>query len=421
MKKIKNALVLAGGDSSRFWPLEEKNFFSFLGKPLILYQIEELLKFVEKVTLVSNQTNVIAVSRLFENSEFSGKVQVIVQKDPSGQAGAVLSAKNLLKGETVVVNANDILDYSILEKFTLAPVQKKDLVLVGKKVIEYFSGGYFRFNEKGKIQEVVEKPDKNNVPSNIVKLVLDYYLDIDRLIKAIETTTTSKDDRYEQAINLLLKTDLDREHLVYEGDWQSLKFSWHVLLMMKLFLSKITKKRISPTATISKSSLIVGPVVVEDGVKIGDYVKIVGPAYIGENSVIGDFTLIRESQIGADCLVGSYSEVARSYIGNKTFLHRNYVGDSVLANEVMMGAQAVTANFRFDGKTVKSIINQDKIDTNLNKFGAIIGSGSKIGVNSTILPGIKVGKNTLIAPHHSISEDVPDRSFVRKGIFINKT
>ena len=35
MRKLKNGLILAGGDSTRFWPLEEKNFFSFLGKPLI--------------------------------------------------------------------------------------------------------------------------------------------------------------------------------------------------------------------------------------------------------------------------------------------------------------------------------------------------------------------------------------------------
>ena len=43
MRKIKNILILAGGDSTRFWPLEEKNLINFLGTPIIQYQVEQLL------------------------------------------------------------------------------------------------------------------------------------------------------------------------------------------------------------------------------------------------------------------------------------------------------------------------------------------------------------------------------------------
>lgn len=407
MRKIKNGLILAGGDSTRFWPLEEKNLFSFLGTPLILYQIEEISKFVEKVTVIASQTNIVAIKRLVENSELAEKVEIFVQKNQSGQAGAVLSVKNLVKGETLVLNANDVIDYHLAEKLINLPQQNNRIVLFGKKVNEYFPGGYFKFDAKEKIEEIVEKPTKDKVPSNIVKLVFDYFSDLDDLIKTIENVSSSKDDHYEMAINKILKSGINREYFIYEGFWQSLKFSWHILPMMTFFLSKIKKIQISPNAFISEKSLIVGPVVIEDGVKIGDYVKIVGPAYIGENTVIGDYTLIRESQIGADCLVGSYSEVARSYIGNKVYLHRNYVGDSVLADEVMMGAQAVTANFRFDSSEIK--------DTNLSKLGAIIGRQSKIGVNSTLTPGIKIGKNTWIGPGETVKMDIEDKKYIYKG------
>jgi bifunctional UDP-N-acetylglucosamine pyrophosphorylase/glucosamine-1-phosphate N-acetyltransferase len=421
MRKLKNAILLAGGDSTRFWPLEEKNFFSFLGKPLILYQIEEISRFVEKITIIASQTNVVFIKRLIENSHWNSICQVIIQKDLSGQAGALLSVKNLVKGESIVLNVNDVLDYSILDKLTSLPSLKNKIVLYGKKVNEYFPGGYFKFDSNGKIEEVVEKPDKDKTPSNIVKLVVDYYSNIDNLIKLLEAVKTKEDNHYELAINNLLESGIDREYVVYDGNWQTLKYSWHVLPMMRLFFNKIKKHQISPKSVISEKALIIGPVIIEDNVKVGDFAKIVGPAYIGENSVIGDYSLVRETQVGADCLIGSYTEVARSYIGNKVYLHRNYIGDSVLSDEVMMGAQAATANFRFDGKTVRSVINHDKIDSNLHKFGAIVGKGSKIGVNSIILPGIKIGKNTLIAPHHSISEDVAENLFVRKGIFKNKT
>jgi bifunctional UDP-N-acetylglucosamine pyrophosphorylase/glucosamine-1-phosphate N-acetyltransferase len=38
------------------------------------------------------------------------------------------------------------------------------------------------------------------------------------------------------------------------------------------------------------------------------------------------------------------------------------------------------------------LVNENKVDTGMNKLGAIVGSLSKVGVNATILPGSKIGK-----------------------------
>lgn len=407
MRKIKNIVVLAGGDSSRFWPLEEKNLLPFLGKPLIIHQIEKLSEYADILTVVAGQTNIISIKRNIENSQFSAKCRVIVQKNLSGQAGAIMTVKGLLSGEALIVNANDVFDYTVLDKLLLFINKSKSTVFFGKNVNEYFPGGYFKFNMQNKIEKVIEKPEKNQVPSNVVKLVLDYYSDINDIINSIEKTKTDEDDLYERAINRLLSQEIDRELIIYEGNWQSLKFAWHILPMTKLFLSHLKKSVISSKAVISKNAIITGPVIIEEGVKIGDFVKITGPSYIGENTIVGDYSLIRESQVGSDCLVGSYSEVARSYIGNKVFLHRNYVGDSVLSDDSMMGAQAVTANFRFDSLGIK--------DTNLPKLGAIIGKQTKIGVNSTLIPGVKIGKNTWIAPGETVRDDIADKKYFVKG------
>jgi len=401
MRKLKTALILAGGDSTRFWPLEEKPFFTFLGKPLILYQIEEVSQYAETVVVVANKNNAVAIKRLI------GKHHVIIQKDSlPGQAGAILSVKNFLNGEVLIINANDILDYSIISQL-ISQTKTHKLILVGKKKNEYFPGGYLRFSNKNKVIEVVEKPKKNKLPSSIVKLVLDYFSDIDDLITAIKSVETKQDDLYELAINHLLATNIDCQYLSYDNYWQTLKYPWQVLTMMKGFLTRVKGLQIAKTASISKNALIIPPVFIGDNVKIGDYVKIVGPCYIGEDSVIGDYSLIRESQIGKDCLIGSFSEIARSYIGNGVFLHRNYVGDSVIFDEVMMGAGAVTANLRFDESPIR--------DTNLSKLGVMIGSQTRIGVNTTILPGIKIGKKCLVGPNETVRYDLEDKVFLVKG------
>lgn len=415
MRKLKNILILAGGDSTRFWPLENKLFFSFLGKPLILFQIEELLKYGELVTVVANKSNATAIKRLVDNNDIKS-VQIIIQKDDyPGMAGAVHSTKNHIKGEVLIVNGSDLIDYSIILKMSLLINQENKLILVGKQINEYFPGGYFKFDDNKKIIEVVEKPGKDKIPSSITKLVFDYFTDINGLLKQFVNVKTQKDDLYEVAVNKLLSENIKQAYLIYDSYWYVLKYPWHVLPMMQNFLKTIKEKTISRTAEISEKALISGPVIIGENVKVGDFVKIVGPTFIGDNTVVGDYSMIRESQIGEDCLVGSFSEVARSYIGNNVFLHRNYIGDSVLDNDVMLGAQAVTGNLKFDGEKVLSEVNNEKIDTNMNKLGAIVGNLSKIGVNSTIFPGVKIGKKCWIGPGEKVKYDIEDKIYLADG------
>ena len=416
MRRIENALILAGGDSTRFWPLSEKSFFTFLGKPLIMYQIEELAKYAANLTIIANKNNAVAIKRLIDNSNIGLTAQVIIQKDTlTGQAGAIYTLKSLIKGEIIIVNANDVIDYSIIKKIAGTAISKNKMVFVGKKKNEYFPGGYLRFAKNKELVEIVEKPKKENIPSNYVKLMADYYSDFGELIKALEQTTAVNDDHYEQAINYLLSTEIKRDYIIYEGYWRSLKYPWHVLTMMGTQLESIKEAKISKVAEIAKSAIITGPVVIEDGVRIGDHAKIAGPTFIGKGSVISDFCLVRNSEIGEDCLIGSYTEVARSYIGNKVFLHRNYIGDSVLDDGVMFGAQAVTANLRFDGQSVTSLIGDEKVNTDLVKMGSIVGKNSKIGVNSTLTPGVKVGVNCLIMSREIARFDLEDNTYLIGG------
>jgi bifunctional UDP-N-acetylglucosamine pyrophosphorylase/glucosamine-1-phosphate N-acetyltransferase len=415
MRKLKNILILAGGDSTRFWPLQDKLFFSFLGKPLILHQIEELTKYGELLTIVANKTNATAIKRLIDNNGIQS-LQIIIQKDDyPGMAGAVFSAKGHIKGEVLILNGSDLIDYSTTSKIISLIDGENKLIMVGKQFNEYFPGGYFKFNDDKKIIEIIEKPDKDKVPSSTTKLVFDFFADIDLLLNQLKNTKTQEDDLYESAINKLLKSDIKQSHIVYQSYWYALKFPWHVLEMMKNFLLTIKDSQISKTSEISKNALIIGPVVIGENVKIGDFSKIVGPTYIGDNSIVGDYTMIRETQIGEDCLIGSFSEVTRSYIGNNVFLHRNYIGDSVLDNDVMFGAQAVTGNFKFDGQKVFSKVNEEKVDTNKNKLGAIVGNLSKIGVNTTIFPGVKIGKKTWIGPGEKVMFDVEDKVYLIDG------
>ncbi len=415
MRKFENILLLAGGDSSRFWPIDDKNLVKFLGEPLILYQIRNLAKFACRLLVVVNSVNKDKIKAYNTTLDKNiPPVELIVQgKEMIGQAGAILSAKGKIKGEVLIVNASDIFDYNIL--FSL--LQKiaggcQNFVFLARKIKQYFPGGYLKF-ANGKIEKIIEKPRDTNVPSDIVKLVVDYFGDFDTLVAALEKIDSQADNGYEQALNLLLSSGKS-DYVLYDGLWLPLKYPWHVLTMMKFFLHGLTENKIEKEITIGKNTIIKPPVYLENDVKIGDFVKIIGPTYIGSKTIVGDYTMIRESNIGSGCLIGSGCEVTRSYLEEGVSLHRNYIGDSVLSKGVLIGAGAVTANYRFDEKAVKTTLGKKRISTQCSKLGAVIGAGAKIGVNSTLLPGVLIGKNSFIGPGVVVSENIEDEIFVFK-------
>jgi len=413
MRKIKNILILAGGDSTRFWPLTDKVVFPFLGTPLINYIIEAVSLYTSSIIVVVHPNIEKKMKKIIDR-----KALVIPQKQINlGMAGAILATKDIIKNEEVlIINGSDLLNFSFLSNFLKKVENFPDLIITAKEMQDYFPGGYLKFDRNKKLFSIVEKPPPDKRPSFLVKLVVDYFLKPHLLIKKInqfkEKSDDLSDDLYEKALTSLFKEAEKIEVFNYQGDFYSLKYPWQVLNLTFYFLSKIKKNYVGKNVLISKKATIIEPVYLSDGVKIGDYAKVVGPTFIGKNSIIADYALINKSHIGEDCLIGGYSEVTRSYLGNKVFLHRNYVGDSVLADKVLLGAGVVLANFRFDAQPISSFVDGKKVNTELLKFGAIIGKESKMGVNSASLPGIKIGSKTFIGPGEVIKKDIEDNKFI---------
>ena len=83
--------------------------------------------------------------------------------------------------------------------------------------------------------------------------------------------------------------------------------------------------------------------------------------------------------------------------------HFNYVGDSILGFNVNIGAGVKLSNVRNDRRNILvSLRNGDKVNTELRKFGAIIGDKSEIGCNVVMNPGSIIEANSKISPNLSI-------------------
>ncbi len=421
--KFPKVIILAAGQSKRMDPLPDKNFLKFCGKPLLQWQVEQLARagFTD-VAVIGGRHN---LNELKEMASALKKPFAILEqkKLEDGMAGAVLSAEKWIGDEAfLVVSSNDIVEDSIFEVLKKALKGDKNVAgfLVAKRVTEYFPGGYLKV-KNGAITGIVEKPGAGKEPSDLVNIVFHVHMQPKKLFAALKKVKTSRDDRYEVALDSLIQTGEKFVALPYIGFWQPVKYPWHLILVWKKLFemligrTKETKKdiqKISKKASVARSAVIRGDVIIEDGVKVFDHAVIQGPAYIGKNSIVANNALVRDSHLGEGSVAGYSTEIARSYLSDRVWTHTNYIGDSIIGSGSSFGSGSVTGNLRLDEGSISVVIGEEKVACGSNKLGAIIGENVRIGINVSLMPGVKIGNNCFIGGGISVAKDVPDAKFV---------
>jgi len=164
----------------------------------------------------------------------------------------------------------------------------------------------------------------------------------------------------------------------------------------KLF-EQYSKKGV--TITDSATTYIAANVKIGKGTVIHPLTVIEENVVIGKDCSVGPFARIRknvELKDGAE--VGNFVEIVRSTIGKKSKVkHLTYIGDTVIEEQVNIGAGTIVANY--DGK--------NKHQTHI-KGGAFVGSGSILVAPVNIGKKAVTGAGAVVTKKH----DVPDGSIV---------
>ena len=140
--------------------------------------------------------------------------------------------------------------------------------------------------------------------------------------------------------------------------------------------------------------------------RIGEFVRIEGPCYIGSKAEVRHSAYLRAgSWICEEAVVGHSSEVKNSVLlPSSKAPHFNYVGDSILGMGVNIGAGVKLSNVRNDRKEVTiKLANGERLGTGLRKLGALIGDGSQLGCNVVTNPGTIIAPSSMISPNETIS------------------
>ena len=122
--------------------------------------------------------------------------------------------------------------------------------------------------------------------------------------------------------------------------------------------------------------------------------------------------------------IGQSVEIKNSIIMKGTHVgHLSYIGDSIIGPNNNFGAGSKTANLAFHDKSIKMNILNNSIDTKRRKLGIITGMNVKTGINSSLMPGIKLYNKSIVGAHVLVQSDLPEQiifAFDKKNELIKK-
>jgi len=409
------AVILAAGESSRFWPLNyrHKSLFYLMGKPLIYWCLKgiERIKEIKEVLIIQSAKE--DVKECLKEFEFNFKIRFLVQKEPLGMGNALLQARDYLKDYFFVLNGDVLNSYEVLKLMLERFKEEKKPILAGQqtKTPEIF--GMMEL-EGDRILRIVEKPKKGEEPSNIK--VLGVYLLEHSFFEFYEGVKKHQYD-FEDALSEYMKENEVKLALLEKPEEETpafLKYPWHLFNLRKYLFDNFLESKIEDSVEISKNVIIQGKVYIGKNTKIYEGAVIKGPCYIGENCIIGNNTLIREyTDLEKNAMIGAFCEIARSIFQENSTTHSGYFGDSIIGENTKIGAGTITSNVRLDRGEIFAEVKGEKINTGLKSFGTVVGRNTFIGTKVNIMPGKFIGSNCIIYPNLLIKENIKDNTVLK--------
>lgn len=211
--------------------------------------------------------------------------------------------------------------------------------------------------------------------------------------------------------NITIKDLYNLNETVAADIFEGKTYPWEVLPEIKDFIIKLGNS-LDPEIYEKKAE----DIWVAKSAKIAPTACLNGPLIIDEEAEIRHCAFIRGSAIvGKGAVVGNSTELKNVILFNKVQVpHYNYVGDSILGYKSHMGAGSITSNVKSDKKLV-IVKGENKYETGLKKFGAMLGDNVEVGCGSILNPGSVIGRNVNIYPLSSVRGVVPSDSIYKKA------
>ncbi len=364
------AVILAAGEGKRLRPLTRsrpKALIPIGNVPIIDYVIEALLACgIRDIIVVAGYRREQVISHL---NSAGYPVRVVVQDRPLGTAHALVQAREHISERFLVLPGDNYIDSESIARV----MDTKDAVLV--KDHPYPSNFGVVEIRRGYVTRIVEKPEQApgfTISTGIFSLGPDFFDFIGQpdLTDAVSAFLGS--GRKLKAVRAL--------------DWQDAIYPWDLLPMNRLLIRRGRAEkageiapgtvlqghvRVGAGTRVHPGCTVIGPAVIGPGCEIGPNACIMPNTSLGSRVQVGPFSLVGDSIILDDAVIGPHSLVRDAVIGEGSRLE-DHVSTVTAAPLLEIGDEQVKG-----------------------RFGAIVGEKVRIGPFSTLRAAI-VGNGVVV-------------------------
>jgi UDP-2-acetamido-3-amino-2,3-dideoxy-glucuronate N-acetyltransferase len=149
-------------------------------------------------------------------------------------------------------------------------------------------------------------------------------------------------------------------------------------------------------------------------VRIAPSAEVDPSASIGAGSTVWGLACIRENAVlGQQCIVGRGAYIEDGVIlGDRVKVQTNALvfKPTRIGNDVFIGPAVVITNDRYPRSSTPE--GQLKREDDWTAEGVVIADGASVGARAVILPGVHIGKFALVAAGAVVTKDVADYAIV---------
>ncbi len=376
------AVILAAGESSRFWPLSthgHKALHRLAGRSIIEHTIRSLADAgITDFLIVQSPLREAAsfahrtvAAELGNGDSLGVRLSYYDLPHARGSGDALLAVADRLPSEFLLlnpenINAGDILG-PLMHQAKSLPEAVAIAVSQEREDPQHF--GVFDFKD-GKVLGIVEKPEPGTEPSKMCNMGI-YYL------RSSFVEALNRRPYHEFSLVLELSRQAAVDHVGVartEEPFFPLKFPWHLFAM--------------------RDALCNGDGYMGENVSIDATASVSGNCSIERDCVIGPGVHLEDCIIGAGCVVESDME------------------SSILGAGVTVQANVSTENKSETGVVYASVKGQS-VSSDRQSLGAIIGQGASVQSGSRLLAGSMLGAECRIFHDAVAPKAVADRQHIQ--------
>lgn len=398
------AVILAAGKGSKLNPFSNTRpipMISIAGKALLDNSLFQLKKAgINDVYIIVGHHKEIIQDFVAEKSDSGMNIHCLEQKNNGGIGDAVLTVKGKISpGEYFLLIYGDTLtDENIYSKTQQSFHSFKCPVASICLPPSNESFGNVFLNAQMKINKIVEKPKGNNFGNYVLSGV---FVLPESFFGLLEKSKRSM----EKALKALAKEG-ELMASMWENEWLDIVYPWEILKANRIILDSWNESSIAKSAIMESNVTMQGVVNIEEGVVIKAGAVLEGPCSIGKGSYVGNNSLIRSyTSLGNNCSIGYGVELKNCVVLDNSGIGRlSFVGDSVIGENVDIGAGCMTVNRNLGWEKVQIKNGKTILPSGLKKLGAFIGDNVIVGAGNTIQPGTVISPGKTLSACYSVKK-----------------